>query len=297
MRYDGIGEQGANRIMEYEGRICNTPSERAAFKLPVSVGCSYNACMFCGLFKHLRFRELPLSQIEAELVRVKSVGGAPRRIMLGDGNAFDLPFERLCAILDLIHQHLPSCESVCADATVTAILGKTDEQLAHLAAAGLTMLYVGVETGLDDVLRFMKKDHDNAECRIAIERLRHAGIGWGAHIMTGVAGAGRGIENAETTARLLNDTRPDYICNFSMMVGFERTPLDAAVQRGDFIPASELESLAEERRLIAALDIPVRYDGFHDNIAVRVRGTLPGDRDRILCDLDHRILEEEARCA
>ncbi|WP_165043311.1 radical SAM protein [Adlercreutzia sp. ZJ138] len=281
--------------MDYEGRICNTPAEKASFKLPVSVGCSYNACMFCGLFKHLRFRELPLSQIEDELLRVKSVGGKPKRVMLGDGNAFDLPFERLQAIFDLIHQHLPSCESICADATVTAILRKTDEQLTRLANDGLTMLYIGVESGLDDVLSFMRKDHNNTECREATEKLHRTGIDFGAHIMTGVAGAGRGIENAEATAHLLNETRPTYICNFSMMVGFERTPLDMAVQHGEFIPASELESLAEERHLISKLSIPVRYDGFHDNIAVRVRGTLPDDHDRILCDLDHRITEETAR--
>ena len=65
--------------MEYEGQICRSPMERSAFMLPVAVGCSYNACKFCTLFKHLKYRELPLEQIEAELIRVSEIGGNPRR--------------------------------------------------------------------------------------------------------------------------------------------------------------------------------------------------------------------------
>ena len=63
--------------MEYEGRICRSPMERSAYMLPVAVGCSYNACLFCGLFKHLKYRELPLAQIEEEIGRVVKANGNP----------------------------------------------------------------------------------------------------------------------------------------------------------------------------------------------------------------------------
>lgn len=79
--------------MEYEGQICRAPMERGSFMLPVMVGCSYNQCRFCMLFKHLRFRLLPLEQIEGELQRVQAAGGRPEKIFLGDGNAFDLETE------------------------------------------------------------------------------------------------------------------------------------------------------------------------------------------------------------
>ena len=107
--------------MEYEGQICRAPMERAAYMLPVAVGCSYNACRFCMLFRHLRWRELPLEQIEAELQRVKAAGGTPRRIFLGDGNAFGLPTGRLLDILALLHRYFPGVEQVNLDATVTNI--------------------------------------------------------------------------------------------------------------------------------------------------------------------------------
>ena len=70
--------------MEYEGQICRAPMERSSFMLPIMVGCSYNRCRFCNLFRHLRYRELPYEQIEGELLRVKKAGGHPRKIFLGD---------------------------------------------------------------------------------------------------------------------------------------------------------------------------------------------------------------------
>ena len=83
--------------MDYEGQICRSPMERSAFMLPIAVGCSYNACKFCTLFKHLKYRELPMEEIEAELIRVKEVGGNPKRVFLGDGNAFGVATEKLLA--------------------------------------------------------------------------------------------------------------------------------------------------------------------------------------------------------
>ena len=81
--------------MQYEGQICRPPMERASYMLPVAVGCSYNACTFCTLFKHLSYRELPKEQVEAEMQRVSAAGGNPKSIFLGDGNAFGLATDHL----------------------------------------------------------------------------------------------------------------------------------------------------------------------------------------------------------
>ena len=78
--------------MNYEGQICRGPMERSSYMLPVAVGCSYNRCKFCTLFRHLKYRELPMEQIEAELERVRSLGGNPKHVFLGDGNAFGLAY-------------------------------------------------------------------------------------------------------------------------------------------------------------------------------------------------------------
>lgn len=145
--------------MKYEGQICRAPMERASFMLPVAVGCSYGGYRFCMLFRHLNWRALPLDQIERELQRVKLAGGAPKQVFLGDGNAFGLPTDHLLTILRMIRQYFPSVEAVNMDATVTNIAEKSDEELNALLKAGVRCLYLGIESGLEDVLRFMNKDH------------------------------------------------------------------------------------------------------------------------------------------
>ena len=274
--------------MEYEGQICRSPMERASFMLPVSVGCAYNQCYFCMLFKHLKYRELPLEQVESELLRVRQAGGNPKTVFLGDGSAFQLSAERLLRILKLVHRYFPGCTAVNMDATVPSILEKTDKELSALARAGVSHLYLGIESGLDDVLTLMNKGHTMAQACEAIERLKRAGMIYDAHMMTGVAGRGRGEENARAMALFYNRTGPGRIVNFSMFVHRD-APLYRLIEQGRFTPADELENLREERLLLSQLTVPVDYDGFHDVIPFRVRGILPRDRDKMLYRLDAAI--------
>lgn len=276
------------KIMDYEGQICRAPMERASFMLPVMVGCSYNRCKFCNLFRHLTYRELPREQIEGELARVKAAGGKPEKIFLGDGNAFGLKTEQLAEILALIHRYFPECFCINMDATVTSILKKTDKELKSLYENGVRHLYLGIESGLDDVLSFMEKDHDTRQGYEAVRRLQNAGMIFDAHIMTGVAGRGRGRENAEALAEFFNRTKPAHVVNFSMFLHRE-VPLYKHIADGSFVPADELENLEEEKHLLEHLDVPVLYDGFHDYIEMRFRGRMPNDREKVIARLDAAI--------
>lgn len=279
--------------MEYEGQICRPPMEKASFMLAISVGCAYNRCKFCNLFKHLKYRTLPMEQIEGELMRVKAANGNPKQVFLGDGNAFGRQTEQLLEILEMIRRYFPACQAVNTDATVTDIRQKTDEELRRLREAGLCRLYLGIECGLDDVLAFMNKDHDLAQAYREIDRIKSAGLVFNAHIMTGIAGAGRGIENAEKTAEFFNRTKPERITNFSLFL-HQCTPLYQEIKNGTFLPADELENLREEKKLLELLETDALiYDGFHDCIEFRVKGVLPKDRDQMLGKLDAAIAEWE----
>ena len=280
--------------MNYEGQICRAPMERSSFMLPVTVGCPYNQCKFCNLFRHLRYRELPAEKIEEELKRVKDIGGSPTKIFLGDGNAFGLKTERLFWILERIQSYFPDCRTINMDATVTSILQKSEQELKRLAEYGVRHLYLGIESGLEDVLTFMKKDHTVSEAYEAIERLQAAGLIYDAHIMTGVAGRGRGRENADALAQFLNQTHPAHVVNFSMFIHRE-VPLYREIENGNYVPADELESLREEKRLLEQLNIPVKYEGFHDYLQIRVRGKLPSDQEKMVGELETFIKKYEAK--
>jgi len=275
-------------MQDYEGQICRPPMERASFMLGVAVGCAYNRCTFCTLFKHLHYRLLPLEQVEQELRRVHALGANPKTVFLGDGNAFGMDTERLLRILSMIHTYFPACEAVNMDATVTDIANKSDAELLALSRAGVRRLYLGIECGLADVLTFIKKDHTIEQAYTQIARIQRAGLVFDAHIMTGICGAGRGEENAHALSEFFNRTQPGRIVNFSLFL-HERAPLYAHILSGRFEPADELENLIEARTLLEGLCVPCTYDGFHDRIQVRVRGTLPRDTQAMLKKLDGAI--------
>ena len=269
--------------------------ERASYMLPVAVGCSYNLCTFCTLFKHLKYRQLPREQIEAEMIRVKEAGGNPKSIFLGDGNAFGLSMEDLLWILEKIHYYFPVCESVNMDATITNISHKSDEELKQLYDLGVRRLYIGIETGLDDVLRFMKKDHTLEQAYVQIARMQKAGLIFNAHMMTGIAGKGRGIENAEATAEFFNRTKPERVINFNIF-HHKRAPLWKDIEAGRYTPADEQENLREERRLVELLDVPgMKYDGMHDVFELRFRGEFPKDKEKMLAQIDKALEYWEAQ--
>lgn len=281
--------------MEYEGQICRPPMERASFMLPVAVGCAYNRCRFCTLFKHLKYRVLPLSEVEAEIARVKGLGGSPKRIFLGDGNAFGLPTDYLLTLLSMIHEAFPDCAEINMDATVTNVSEKSDEELCVLYENGVRELYLGIETGDDALLSYMKKDHSVAEAYEQIARLKQAGLVYNAHLMIGLAGEGNGLRNAELTAEFINRTVPHRIIDFTIFY-HHSAPLYRDVEKGIFKPASQLENLRELRHLIALLDAEIEsFDGFNDHLEVRARGKLPRDREKLLSKLDEAIGKEECR--
>lgn len=247
------------------------------------------------LFKHLKYRELPLEQIEQELQRVAKINGNPKTVFLGDGNAFCLTTEQLLQILDLVHQYFPACQEINMDATVTSIAEKSTEQLRALREAKVRRLYLGIESGLDDVLAFMQKDHTIAQAYQQIARIQQLGFIYDAHMMTGIAGHGRGQENAEQLAAFFNRTQPGRIINFSLFL-HRSSPLYRDIQKGTFTPADELENLQEERRLLELLELKhTEYDGFHDFIEFRVRGTLPEDKAKMLASLDKAIEAQEGK--
>ena len=277
--------------MDYEGRICRGPMERKAFMLPVTVGCPYNRCKFCDLFTDLRYRKISTYDIESELKRVKSHNGNPKLIYLGDGSAFQLKANELADIINLVKKYFSDADTFNSDATISSIRTKSDDELKMLSSLGYKKLYIGIENALSDVLLFMDKDHSVEEAYAEIERLTKAGFSYAAHFMTGVAGAGRWEESARAMAEFLTVTKPENIVNFSMFLSAKK--LTDEIHAGRFKPATELENLKEERKLVELLDVspenPIKWDSFHDWIHVRTRGSLPQDRDRILRVLDSAI--------
>ena len=188
-----------------------------------------------------------------------------------------------------IVDYLPNVKTFSMCSSVTNIARKSDGDLKTLSRLGVNDLYVGIETGLSDVLAFMEKGNDANEARTQLLRLNEAGIRHRPLVMFGIAGKGRGIENALATAELLNATKPDAICATNLYV-FPHTKLSEDAERGAFVPADVVESLQEEKTLIENLDLPGTYFwAAHDLNYIRVEGTLGSQKAEMLCTVQHGI--------
>lgn len=244
--------------MKYEGTIYRPPVEAKDILLQVAVGCTHNQCTFCNMFKEKQFH------LVAEQTMIDNLKEAARffphadRVFLVDGDAFALSADRLEHIAALIHQYLPQCNTITMYAAVRNIKTKTDEQLVRLQELGINDLYVGIESGLDDVLTDVKKGHTVDDAIVQLNRLNRAGIRHCMMLMTGLAGKGRGIESGIAAAKLANQTNPFLIIPTTLGI-FEGTILFEQTQRSEFIEAGEKENLLEQKAFLEHVELPETY--------------------------------------
>ena len=279
--------------MQYNGQIWRPPVEANTFLLPVTEGCTHNTCRFCSMFKDIPFRMLDLADVEDVLkegVNMYHQHGMPvKRIYLIGGDPFAMNFENLKKRIDLIHKHAPECETITMYASIDNIARKSDEELRLLKEMGVDDLYVGIESGLDDVLEHINKGHTVAQAIEQCQRLNRIGIHHMSLLMLGVAGHGRGEENAKATAKLLNAVDPRMILLMSMTIN-EDMDLQKDVDAGTFTLATEMEMLAEEKVLIENLNLPDTYFwAAHSLDVVSLQGWLGDQQDAMIAELDHAL--------
>ena len=277
--------------MHYEGTTYRPPPEADSFLLQVTVGCAHNQCTFCDMYRDVSFRRVAMDQIEEDLQEARGIYKKAERIFLVNGDAFVLKAKILGEIAERIRFYFPECQTITMYASIKDVKSKTDQELSDLKRLGINDLYVGVESGWEQVIARINKGHTIEEARHQLARLTNAGIDHIANLMLGVAGAGKGVENARFTATFLNETKPRLIWVGTLAI-FEGTELHSDTAEGLFVPASEMEILEEEKELIRNIELEnVRFYGVHPTNAVRVSGVLPRDRQRMIDGIDSGIAD------
>lgn len=165
--------------MRYEGDIYRPPPEADAYILQCTIGCSYNKCTYCAMYKDVRYRERPLEEIKEDIRMAKAAFGYRiEKVFLSDGDAISLPTEILLSILSELYASFPKLTHVSTYAGPQSTLDKTLDEFKQLRAAGLTMTYLGVESGSDDVLRAVRKGVSASEMLTAGKTLSNPGLSW-----------------------------------------------------------------------------------------------------------------------
>ena len=281
--------------MKYTGLTYRPPYEADSLLLQVTAGCSHNRCSFCTMYRDVPFEEETLEQIETDLKEARMYVPGITRVFLENGDPFCLPAERLAEIAQLVHQYLPKVDRIAMYASVKNIRSKTDEELRMLRALGINELNVGVESGLDDALSLMNKGYTAEQAFYELGRLRKAGIDYGANIIFGCAGAGRWRENAEATARLLNETKP-YLIFTGTIHAEPGCELYEDMASGKSAEPTFGEYLDEEEYLLTLLEPwECFWFGLHPANVCRMQGWLQEDRELMIRTVRARREELRAR--
>lgn len=258
--------------------------EMTTMLLPVTRGCPYNQCAFCSMYKDIRHSEVSVSEIETILLHSYKY---TEKIFLTGADPLVIGFDKLKNILELIKKHLPYCARVASYAAIKTINRYTVEELSILHDAGLRLLYIGFESGSDDVLRLINKGHRTQDAIQAAQRLNEAHLQFNTIVMIGVAGKGKGVENALATAKMINQFSTNSIILMNLMI-FEGTKMSDMVKEGDFVLADAKERLFEIKTLIENLEPqkPTIFDTTHPSNLVKIKGVLPVDKEELLRQLE-----------
>lgn len=248
--------------------------------LPVSLGCPHNKCVFCSMYKDDAYREVPFSQIENHL---RNGDIYTEKVFLTGADPLAIGFGKMKDLLELIKKYFPYCACVASYASIRSISKYSLEDLSTLHDLGLRLLYIGFETGRDDVLKMIRKGHTVDQAIKEGQRLNQVKIPFNAIIIYGLAGKGQGRANAEATAKMLNEFSPKTLITMNLKV-FSGTDLERMVERGDFIPPSYEERLVEIKTLLERLEPqrPMIFDTSHPTNLIKIKGSLPDDREGLL---------------
>ena len=284
------------RQLDHIGNIFRPPSEAESLLLQVSLGCSHNKCTYCAMYDDpsQKFRVKPLAQVTADIEEAAgyAAAGLPiRRVFLCDGDALILPTDHLVDILKLLRTRLPSVRRVGIYGDARSILRKSPAELVLLQQWGLGIVYHGVESGDDQVLRRIVKGSTAAEAVTAAQRLKKAGIRHSVMVMLGIGGQERSAEHAAATAALLTAMDPPFVGALTTTV-VPNTPLAAEQQAGDFVLPDRWGVLAELRTILADSQFTrCRFHANHASNYLPLSLNLPTDRQRGLDELD-RVLQD-----
>jgi len=275
-------------IQGYDMPLFRPPSEGDNLIVQATLGCSFNQCSFCSMYKSKRFVARPLEQVFAHIDALARMDPTAHRVFLADGDALALPTEALEAIAAKLAATFPGLQRISAYATPGNLLRKTPDELARLKAAKLSLVYLGVESGSREVLRRISKGATADGMVEALDKARSAGIKVSATVILGLGGKRLAEEHAEATAALINRAPPTYLSTLQLTLMEDAAPNFLARWEGSFVPQDDHGVLIEQRRLLAALDPPhpVIFRSNHASNCLPLAGTLPRDKARLLAQVD-----------
>ncbi|WP_114326809.1 radical SAM protein [Candidatus Colwellia aromaticivorans] len=274
--------------LKYTEPVFRPPSEWKSLILQVTNGCSWNRCSFCEMYsdKNKKFKPKKVDLIEKEIISIAQSGLPVGRVFLADGDAMMLPFKRLKEILLLIKQYLPQVTRVSSYCLPRNLTNKTVEQLSELQDLGLKLMYVGCESGDDEVLELIDKGETYNSSLIALNKIKQSGMKSSVMILNGLGGPELSKQHAINSARLMNEAQPDYLS--TLVVSFPQGEERFAKPFTDrqyqpFRLLTQLELFNEMKLLLSKLELEKTvFRSDHASNYLVLKGVLGKDKEKLV---------------
>ena len=272
--------------MEYVGNVIRPPSEADSIILQVTVGCSYNKCTFCGAYKDVTFTIKDEAAIRRDLQFARRYCRNHKRLFLADGDVLILSQKKLVGLFQLIHEYLPWISRISLYGNARAIRSKSPENLQELKQLGLDRVYMGLESGCNEILQRIKKG-ESAETMIAAgQKIRESGIFLSVTALLGLGGVALSKRHAEETAQVLTAMAPRQIAILTL-IPLANTILGQDVLAGKLVLPNSHAMLAELSLLISGLrGVRCQFHANHASSYLPIAGRLPKDRESLLAAIE-----------
>ena len=272
--------------MRYEGDIYRPPSEAYSLLVQVTIGCTHNKCTFCSMFKKKKFRVRELSEVLEDLDDARRQYRRVNRIFLCDGDALALSNRRLMPILEHIRELFPECERVTIYGRATDVLNKTDEEMRQLYEAGITMVYLGAESGSDEVLRRINKGETRQQLIEGVQRIEACGMQASVTFISGLAGKEGWKDHAIQTGTMISEMNPSYVGLLTLIVD-PSVPMAREIESGRMQQLTAEEVMEETLLLLENTNVTKTcvFRSNHASNYVSLRGNLPEDKEAMMAVL------------
>ncbi len=280
-------------MLNYDEPLYRPPSEAYSLILQATIGCSWNQCAFCEMYSTKKFRVKEEKILFEEIDSLKMWGDDIKKVFIADGNSFVLSFAKLSRILDKLNDSFPKLNRVSAYALPRDIAAKTDEELKELVEKGLKLLYVGVESGDDELLKAINKNESFDAMSEALQRARRAGIKLSIMILNGLGGKHYSRNHAINSARLMNEVQPEYLS--TLVLSYPRgCDHYKSKFKGNFEPHDTIGLINEMGYFIANLELDnTVFRSDHASNYLVLRGNLNRDKDMLLAKIGEVLTDPD----
>lgn len=281
--------------LNYHMPLFRPPSEGDNLIIQVTLGCSFNRCSFCSMYRSKSYSQRPVTDVVADIQKAARSWPDARRVFLADGDALSLPVDQLLLILEALHVALPGLSRVSCYATPANILQKSAEELAILKERGLSLLYLGIESGSNLILKKISKGASQRGIAEAMHKADEAGLKVSATVILGLGGINHWQEHIDGTIALLNSAPLTYLSTLQLHLEADMVTEFEEKFGETFEMPDDHAILLEQQRLIGGINPPkpVIFRSNHASNALALAGNLPRDRDKLLTRLEGALAGEQ----